>query len=87
MRSSVPLDVDADPLEHVEERAEVRRRARRVSVTSPPVTAAATTNVPASMRSAMTRCAAPRRRRRPSTSIVSGAVRSTSAPIACEEAR
>ena len=35
------------------------------SVTSPPVTAAATTNVPASMRSGMTACSAPRRRRGP----------------------
>ena len=36
---------------------------------------------PASIRSGMTRCSAPRRRRLPSTSMVSGGVRSTSAPI------
>ena len=47
----------------------------------PPVTAAATTNVPASIRSGMTACSAPRRRRLPLTSTVSGKVRSTSAPI------
>ena len=80
MRSPSRLTSTPTSLEDVEERAEVLAGAPR-SVTSPPVTAAATTNVPASMRSAMTRCSAPRRRRRPSTSIVSGAVRSTSAPI------
>ena len=52
------------------------------SVTFPPVTAAAMMNVPASIRSGMTRCSAPRRRLRPSISMVSGKVRSTAAPIA-----
>ena len=50
-------------------------------LTWPPVTAAATTNVPASIRSGRTRCSPPRRRLRPMTSIVSGAVRWISAPI------
>src|SRR3990172_8412484 len=50
-------------------------------VTSPPVTAAATTKVPVSIRSDRTRCSAPRSRRWPLTTIVSGAARSISAPI------
>src|SRR6476659_5579634 len=56
------------------------------SVICPPVTAAAVMNVPASMRSGMTRCSAPRRRLRPSISMVSGKVRSTAAPIAWRNA-
>ena len=55
-------------------------------VIRPPATAAATTKVPASIRSGITLCSAPRSRRRPSTTIVSGAVRSTAAPIFCRKA-
>ena len=45
------VDVHAHSAEDVEERAQVLATARPCRVTSPPVTAAATTNVPASMRS------------------------------------
>ena len=43
-------------------------------------------NVPASIRSGTTRCSAPRNRLRPSISMVSGAVRSTEAPIETRKA-
>ena len=55
------------------------------SVILPPVTAAATRNVPVSMRSETTVWLAPRSRRLPWTSIVSGLVRFTSAPILCRK--
>ena len=86
MRSSVT--VTADPASSsLASIADMWRGSAPVTVTSPPVMAAATSRVPASMRSGMTRCRAPPSSGTPSISMRSVPAPSMRAPMADEQPR